>query len=809
MLSFLKLFIRDAMRNKAFTFLNILGLSVGMAAFIMIMLWVSDELSYDSYNVNAGRIFRINMFFRFNGVEKTATQCPAPMAQALKNDFPETEKVVRFREYGYSIIRYGDNVFTEKRIIYADSTFFEIFSIPLIKGDPKKALTVPYTIAISESMAKKYFGQEDPVNKILRFNNEDDYRVTAVYKDIPRASHFHFDFIASLYSANEYRENNWLAGNFPTYVLLNKKADPSAFENKLPGIVERYIAPDAAKGFGTTWEKLLESGMLVKFSIQNLRDIHLTTGISGEFEASGDMKFVYIFTLIAIFIILLACINFTNLSTARSAARLKEVGIKKVFGISRTKLSLQFLFESLLIVFAAHIVAMILTEITLPFFNDLSGKNLSINYFDVRFIGAVVGIIIVVSFIAGSYPAIYLSSFKPITVLRKEIVSGRKRSASRSVLVVGQFVISIALLSSTLILYRQLNFIQKKDLGYNKENLLVVNYTYLLNNKIDIFKNQVLANPQVLNATLSEFLPSPSSRNNGSIFRDGIISKDPLWCTIFNVDYNYIKTLDMKIVRGRAFSRDFPSDSSAVIINEAEAKLLGYEDPIGKKIGTLTGREVDNNKLLLDVYTIIGVVKDFNHSSLHEPVSGLAMFLVRSTTSITFRIRDDANISELLAFIKSKWTENGPGQPFEYEFVRDSLDNQYKGEIRLGRILGIFTGLAFFVSCLGLIGLALFASEQRKKEIGLRKVNGSGIYQIVWLLTSDFTKLIIIAFSIACPLSYYAMNKWLQSFAYRIDISLWLYVLTGLLCYIIAMCAVAYLSFRAAATNPVETLKNE
>ena len=795
--------------NKAFTILNISGLAIGMSAFIIIMLWVSDELSYDSYNVNADRIYKMKMYFRFNGVEKTASHCPAPLAQALKNDFPEVEKVLRFRDHGYSIIKYGDNVYTEKQLIFADSTFFDIFSIPVIKGNAKTALVIPNTVAISESMAKKYFGQVDPVDKILRINNRRDFRITAVYKDIPRASHFHFDFIASLYSFDEYKEDIWLNSNFPTYFELNKNADPVAFQKKMSLLVEKYVAPQAAKGLATTWEKLLENGLMIKFSFLNLREIHLTPGIVGEFEASGDIKFVYIFSLIAIFIILLACINFTNLSTARSASRLKEVGIKKVFGIPRGKLVLQFMIESFLIVFTAHIFAMILTEISLPFFNDLTGKNLTINYFDIRFIGMVLGIIIVISFIAGSYPAIYLSSFKPISILRKEMVSGRKRTTFRSILVVGQFVISLALLSSTLILYRQLYYIQKTDLGYNKENLLVINNTYLLKKNIDNFKNQLLTNPQILNVSISDHLPSPSSRDNGSIFRDGIFSNDPLFCTHFLIDYDYIKTFDMKIVKGREFSRDFPSDSSSVIINEAEAKLLGYEDPIGKKIGTATGREVDVNKPALDVFTIIGVVKDFNHSSLHEPVGGLAMYLKSNIYSVTCRITPETNNSQLLAFIKSKWSENAPDQPFEYDFVNESLDRQYRGEIRLGRILGIFTGLAFFISCLGLIGLALFAAEQRKKEIGLRKVNGSGITEIIWLLTSDFTKLIMIAFIIATPVSWYMMNKWLESFAYRINISIWVFIATGLISYFIAMCAVGYFSYRAAETNPVETLKNE
>ncbi len=386
MFSFLKLFLRNSLRNKAFTFLNILGLAIGMACFILIMLWVKDELSYDRYNVNAERIYRMCFYTRLNGYEGSSSYCPAPLSKTLLKDYPEVEKSVRFRDYGASIVKYNNTSYSEKSIIFADSSVFDVFTIPIIKGEAKNAIAMPFTVAISESMAKKYFGQEDPVNKIIKFDNKTNYRITAVYKDIPKASHFHFDFIASIYSNNEYQQEIWLSNNYHTYVLLKKNADPLAFEKKMQGLIERYIAPQAAQALGTTWDKLLSSGLLIKISTENVKEIHLRTDISGGFEAGSDMKYVYIFTLIAIFIILLACINFTNLSTARSVSRLKEVGMRKVFGVQKSKLSLQFMIESFLIVFAAYIIAMAITEISLPFFNSLTGKSLSINYFNIEFI---------------------------------------------------------------------------------------------------------------------------------------------------------------------------------------------------------------------------------------------------------------------------------------------------------------------------------------------------------------------------------------------------------------------------------------
>ena len=607
----------------------------------------------------------------------------------------------------------------------------------------------------------------------------------------------------------EYSQDIWLSNNFHTYVLLAKNADPLAFEKKLHQLVERYVGPQAAQAFGTSWEELQTKGILTRFSIQNVRDIHLRTDIAGGFDAGGDIKYVYIFILVAVIIILLACINFTNLSTARSAKRLKEVGIRKVFGVQRTNLSLQFLIESFLIVLAAYIIAMVLTEISLPFFNELTEKSLAINYFDIRFIGGVLGLILVISLIAGSYPAIYLSAFKPIAVLKGEMVTGKKKTTFRSILVVGQFAISLILLSSVLILNKQMKFIQSKKLGYDQEQLLVINSTNLLGKNIENFRNQLAANPQILSLSVSGCLPSPSSRPNGSIWRDGIISNDPLLVTHFFVDYDYFRTFDMKIADGRAFSKEFSTDSSAIIINQAAVKLLGWNDPIGRKVGTILSPDFDVNKPVLEVYTIIGVVEDFNFSSLHTPVEALAMYLKKSDQLITCRIRHETNIPDMVAFLKSKWIENAPDEPFEYDFVSDSLHRQYGGELRLGKILGIFTGLAFFVSCLGLFGLALFASEQRKKEIGLRKVNGSGIGEIIWLLSSDFTKLILIAFIVACPASYYLMNRWMESFAYRTAISWWIFALTVILSLIVALATIGYQSYKAATANPVNTLKSE
>jgi len=809
MLSFLKLFFRNSLRNKAFTLLNILGLAIGMACFIIIMLWVKAELSYDKYNQAADRIFRINMYSKINGYEGTSNYCPSPLSGALLKDYPEVEKSVRFRNYGKAIIKYNNISYSEERIIYADSSVFGVFTIPVIKGNPSLALNAPNTIALSESMAAKYFGTADPINQILRMDNNSDYRITAVYKDIPSASHFHFDFIVSLYSRKEYNEGIWLNNNFQTYILLKKNSDPEGFKKKLPELIERYVAPQAAMTLGTSWDKLLGKGIRIEFSIENVRDIHLTPGINGEFEPGSDIKYVYIFISIAVFIILLACINFTNLSTARSTSRLKEVGVRKVFGVQRSVLALQFLFESFIIVLAAYIIAMVITEFSLPFFNGLTEKKLSINYFNPGFIVSVFGLILVISLLAGSYPAIYLSSFKPISILKGEMVTGRKKTRFRSILVVSQFTISLILLSSVLLLNKQMKFVQNKNLGYNKEQLLIIKNGNLLDKNNESFRNRLLSNPQILSVSQTGYLPSPSDRIHGSIWRDAIMSNDPVSFTHFFVDYDYLKTFDLKIASGRGFSKEFSTDSSACVINQAAAKLLGWKDPIGRKVGAILRSDFDLSHPVLDEFTIIGVVEDFNFNSLHTPVEALAMYIKKSNDLITCRIRTGANMPAIVAFLKSAWIEYAPDQPFEYDFVTDSLNRQYGGEFRLGKILGIFTGIALFVSCLGLFGLALYASEQRKKEIGLRKVNGSGIGQIIWLLTSDFTKLILFASVVACPVSYILMKNWIQNFAYRTVLSWWIFAVTIILSCIVALATIGYQAYRAAATNPVKTLRSE
>jgi putative ABC transport system permease protein len=761
-------------------------------------------MSYDKYNEKASRIVRIKVDLNFTGKEINGVACPAPMAVALKADFPEVENVVRFRDHGGGTVKYKEKCFKESRIIYADSTVFDVFTIPLIKGNSKTALVARNKITLSESMAKKYFGNEDPIGKLLQLDNRYNYEITGVYKDIPSASHFHFDFIASVYTYDESYYNKWGDFRYETYVLLKEEVDHKDFENKLSLLVDNYISVQISQIMEMPWEKIQENGTSINIKTQELTDIHLYSHSNDEFSVNGDIMYVYIFIIIALFILFLACINFTNLSTAKAVARSKEVGMRKVFGIRSFKLVRNFLLESFIVVFIAHIVAMILVEVSLSFFNELSRKSLSINYLDPSILLGLLALIIITSLFAGSYPAFYLSSFKPLSALKNEVISGKKKTRFRSVLVVGQFVISIVLLTSTLVLNKQMSYIQNKNMGFDNENIIALQNTQLIGNSIESFKADLLKNPGIKDVSISGFLPIPNTRRNSVVLlKDGIKTTDMTIYGFWPIDYDYVKTIGLKIINGRDFSKDFLTDSVGVLINEAAAKSFGWDDPIGQIVGI----SVSDNKI--NKYQVIGVIEDFNFESVHDPIRPLVLFLDRLREAIAIRMEAKTDIRSTLKFLEKQWKEYAPDQPFEYTFFDESLNQMYAAEVRLGRILISFTVLAFLVSCLGLFGLALFTTEQRKKEIGIRKVNGASISQTVLLLSYDFTKLVVISFVIACPISYYLVNKWLENFAYRTTISWWIFVLTGLLSYIVAMLAIVYQSYRAAAANPADTLRDE
>lgn len=804
--NYLKTALRNLLKHKGYSLINIAGLAIGMASCLLILLFVSDELSYDSYNDKQDRIYRVAGSFRFGGRDIEAATAPAPMAKVLIDEYPEIEDAVRFRQRGSYVIQYGEDSFRERLVSFADQSFFNVFSVPLLKGDPKTALASPNTLILSRNTAEKYFRDENPVGKTLKLDNEEDYKVTGVFEEIPDNSHFHFNIILSMSSLEESKSPIWLSNNFQTYILLRQDADPEALEAKFPDLIVRYMGPQVESFFGKSMEKLAAEGDIkAEYYLQPLRDIHLHSDLVAEIEPNSDIKYVYIFSAIALFILIIASINFMNLSTARSAGRAKEVGIRKVLGSYRRQLIGQFLTESMILSFISMIIAVLMVIASLSFFNNISGKALSVlELLNGSMPLALILITVLTAFLAGSYPAFFISAFQPVKVLKGQMKLGIKTGTLRSGLVIFQFAASIILIVGTFMVYNQLRYIQNRKLGFNKEQVLILDNTYLLGKQVESFKNTMLSYPQFVNATISGFLPVPSSRDISAVFPEGEFdSKKSTPMHNWVVDYDYIKTLDMGIIQGRDFSRDFSTDTSATIINQAAAKQFLWDEPLEKRVGRVTSQQGD-----IELYTVIGVVEDFHFESLRNTIEPLVMFLGESIGTISFRVKTE-NISETVDLLRKKWREFLPYQPFEYSFMEERFDNIYRAEQRIGRIFGVFAALAVFIGCLGLFGLAAFTAEQRTKEIGIRKILGASAPNIIRLLLKEFIVLVSIANLVAWPIAYFVMKKWLQDFAYKVSFSVWIFLLAGLSTLLIALLTVSFQAIKAAFSDPADSLRYE
>jgi putative ABC transport system permease protein len=804
--NYFKTALRNLLRQRGYSLINITGLAIGMACCLLILMFVNDELSYDNYSEYADRIHRITLKLKFGGRDLHAAVACAPMAKTLINDYPEVEEAVRFRSRGSYIIKYGENTFKEQRFIFSDPTFFKVFDIPLLKGNPGTALKDPNTLVLSKKTAEKYFGREDPIGKIVKVDNKDDYKITGVFDQIPHNTHFHFDVIASLDSLEESREQMWWSFNFNTYLVLSPQADPKSLEAKFSGFIKKYMAPQLEKLIGQSYDKMIASGnLMMEFSLQPLQQIHLYSDLAAELAPTSDIKYVYIFSAIAFFILVIASINFMNLSTARSAGRAREVGIRKVVGSQRSQLVRQFLSESMLLSIISMILALVLVKLALPSFNNLSGKTLTFsNFYHGEMILAVIVVTLLTGILAGLYPAFFISAFQPIKVLKGQLKSGVKSGWLRSGLVVFQFTASIILIIGTLVVMSQLKYIQNKKLGFNKEQVLILDNAYLLDKQAEIFKNEMLAHSQIKSATISSFLPVPSDRNNSAVFPEGqLTNKNSTSLENWRVDYDYIKTLGMKIIKGRDFSREFSTDKTAVIINQQTAKQFDWKEPLGKHLSRVTSDEGD-----LTSYTVIGVVEDFHFDSLRNTIGPLLMYLGEANGLMSFRI-NTRDISGTIALLKDKWNKFLPGQPFEYFFLDERFYEIYKAEQQLGKIFGIFAVLAIFVGCLGLFGLAAFIAERRTKEIGIRKALGASVSNIIRLLSKEFVILVAAANVIAWPAAYLIMNQWLKDFAYRTSLNFITFLAAGAAALIIALLTTSYQAIKAALSDPVQSLKYE
>ncbi len=808
--NYLKIAYRNLLRSKAFSAINIVGLSIGLATCMIIGLFVLDELSFDRFHEKADRIVRVTFRANMGGNKIEEANVMPPTAQTMQRDYPEVLEATRLRTAGAFIIEKEDKIFKEEGVAFADSNFFQVFSFPLLAGDARTALMKPNTLVISEKMAQKYFGNQDPIGKTLSTKNYGEVlEVSGVMADMPANSHFHFEFLIAMAGLEEAKANSWMQSEFYTYLVLPKNYDYRQLQAKMPQMVAKYFGPGIQQAFGMSFSKFRQEGNELGLFLQPLTDIHLHSDFDYDIAASGDVRYVYIFGAIALFMLLIACINFMNLSTAGASKRAREVGIRKVMGSVKSTLIGQFLLESILLTAVALVLAVVIVVLALPFFNTLADKNLTLSFTAMPWLlpgllllGLVVGIL------AGSYPAFFLSSFKPTTVLKGgsnpgRFASGRRSISLRGTLVVVQFCISIILIVGTTVVYQQLRFIQNAKLGYDKEQVLVLQETYRLGQNEALLKKQLLQDSRVVDATISGYVPAgPSFNNNFMVYGDNKVGQF-IKGVRYAVDEDYIPTLGMEMVVGRNFSPTFGTDSSGVIINETAAKQMGWgQDALGH---TITNPNNDGTR---DVFHVVGVVKDFNFKSLHERIGPLMLTLGNNNGAMLVKVKT-RDIPALLESIEKQWNTLAVDAPIAYSFLEENFAATYRAEQKTGQILGLFAGLTIFVACLGLFGLATFTAEQRTKEIGVRKVLGASVSGIVALLSKDFLKLVAISIVIASPIAWYTMHFWLQDFAYKIDISWWVFALAGLLAVGIALFTVSFQSVRAALANPVESLRSE
>lgn len=805
--NYLKIAWRTLLKQRGFTFINVFGLAVGLACCMLIMLYVLDELSYDRYNEKADRIYRVNSEILFGGNNMHFAVSPDPMGPTLKKDYPQVEQFVRLHQRGTWLVRKaGESTnLRESDITFADSTLFDVFTLPLISGDPKTALREPNTVVISESAAKRHFGDQNPMGQSLVFDNNRTFKVSGVMRDMPKNAHFQSNFFITMLN-DDYPWGQWLSNNHHTYILLKPGTNPETFAKNLDAVVKKYVGPQAMQMLNLSLDEFRKAGNHIYFWLMPLTKIHLHSRQQIELAPNGDIQYVYIFSAVALFILLIACINFMNLATARSANRAKEVGVRKVMGSERQQLIGQFMTESILTTTLAMLLAVFIVGLTLPAFNSIAAKELDINQLvSPYYLPVLIALPVIVGLLAGSYPALFLSSFQPIKVLKGKINVSFRSAGLRSGLVVFQFMMSVILIVGTIIVYRQITFIQTKNVGFNRDHVLTVNDVYAIGKQAETFRQEVLRLPGVVTGSVSGYLPTPSSRGDNTFFAEGQVDMNKgVSMQNWPVDYNYIKTMGMQLVQGRDFSKEFGADSSGIIINESALKILGLKDPIGKRIWTFDDPQLKNRKM----YTIIGIVKNFHFESLRQNIGGLSMILGPNSGAASFRISSN-NLPALIKQIEAKWKQVAPGQPFSYQFMDQSFDGMYRAEQRVGTIALTFAVLAVLIACLGLFGLAAFMAEQRTKEIGVRKVLGASVGSIVTLLSKDFLKLVAISILIASPIAWYAMNQWLNDFAYKIDIEWWMFAMAGLVAVGIALLTVSFQSVKAALTNPVKSLRSE
>lgn len=795
--NYVKTTLRNIKRYKFFSIINISGLALGMASCILIFLYIKFELSYDKYHKNADRIYRLTIDANLGGQSLNIPKASVKMTESLKNEFPGVIDAVMFMPRDNIQVSYGNIQFYEDNVLWAGSSVFNIFSFPFLKGSPENALNTAYTAVITEETAKRYFGGEEPLGKIIRFNNNEDFTVTGVIKDVPENSHFTFDILCSLesnrYSIDRIKEK-WFFVNYYSYFLLSEETDYKILEQNYREYVNENTK-HLLKSMGGTFD--------VYF--QPLNRIHLHSDLAQDIAPTGSIIYIYIFSVIAVFILVIACINFMNLSTARFITRAREIGLRKVSGANKSGLIQQFLGESIVYSLISLVIALIVVKFAYPVINSLSGTEvvfrISENLWLIPFF---IGIAVLSGIFAGSYPAFFLSGFHPADIFRGIIGKNLSNVRLRNVLVLFQFVISIILIIGTFIVINQLSFMKIRELGFNKDHVVYMRIRdNSLRRSVNSIKDALKGIPGVENAAVTSNVPGEFLYKNPYL-PEGFTKDRLIWMAQLNIDNNFIPTLGIDLIAGRNFSEEFSMDETgSIIINETAAKKFGWDNPIGKKISAVDPGRISQ------AGTVIGVIRDFHNESLHKKIEPMLIFNMPERFNYVILKIHSENITSAMKLIENKWNQIDPDRPFEYTFLDNSFDSLYRSDERLSRIFSYFTIFAVFIACLGLLGLVTFSAERRIKEIGIRRVLGASVSNIVFILSKDFLKPVLIANVVAFPVAYYAMNKWLQNFAYRVNINIFVFVLASLIALTVALFTMSVQSYRAATANPVNSLRNE
>ncbi|WP_268035332.1 ABC transporter permease [Algoriphagus sp. PAP.12] len=804
--NYLKIAYRNLVKNKIYTGINILGLTLGLTCCLLIFLQVKDEVSYDKFWEDQKEIYRVSLERIYPDHINLYAIIPDGFAEVFKDEIPEVEDATRLFTFGdfASMVQVDEDFYEERLVAMADSNFFEMFPIPMVAGDAKTALYQTSAFVLNEKTALKYFGTTDVVGKQLKVNGQ-DVEVTGVMQDLPGNTHFNFDMIGSTAGLPFNQDPTYAGFSAMTYIKLLPAASWEKVQNAIPPLVKKYAAGQIEQNTGVNYDDYIAAGNGYNYFLQPLGDIHLTSKLQNEMKANGDIRYVYIFISIAIFILLIASVNFINLATARSSERAREVGVRKAMGSDRQQLIIQFLMEAVLLVVISLALSSILVGLALPFFNDMAQKTLSIGMGEaIELIPWLLGMGIFVSLVAGYYPAFQISKMHAVEIMKGKLSSTRKGQFLRNGLVVFQFTISIMLIAGTLIIQRQISFIQTKNLGFQRENVLVVDRFGQLENP-ETFRKEVLKIPGVLNAGGSSTMPG-NSFFGVQFTPEG--KSEVLTGKGFVADDFFLNAMGIKMTDGRMFGEEF-NDSTSVILNHAAAQAFGLEDPIGKKI--YSGANVNGEQVNIP-YTVIGLAEDFHFESLHLPITPLAIFSTESAVGfqnfLALNISGD-NPQQTIAEVEKLWNTFGQNQPFSFSFLENNLQKQYVEEQVSSKILASFSVLAILIACIGLFGLAAYTAYKKTKEIGVRKVLGASTSGLVWMLTTNFSKLVLVAFVIAVPISYWAMGEWLQTFAYQTELNPLIFLLAGVLVMIIALLTVSYQAFSAARSNPVKSLKSD